>query len=166
MYKVKRIQELRRSNAATAIPSKKKYSRKEKYKNKFDNQLKFCCARSGVSCQVKTPFTACDFNLPNTGEYNWIMSVQPVIIPISRKKKEVKMTTMIKTYCQSCGKRCSDISIYDAQFSDEPTCWECIFKSCPNCNGQGMTGWVSLDGDFDFEYCECNPLCLTLEEIK
>ena len=37
MDKVKRIQELRRSNAATAIPSKKKYSRKTKYKNKFDN---------------------------------------------------------------------------------------------------------------------------------
>lgn len=35
MEKVKRIQELRRSNAATAIPSKKKYSRKTKYKNKF-----------------------------------------------------------------------------------------------------------------------------------
>ena len=33
--KVNRIQELRRSNAATAIPSKKKYSRKEKYKNKL-----------------------------------------------------------------------------------------------------------------------------------
>ena len=31
--KVKRIQELRRSNAATAIPSKKKYSRKRKHKN-------------------------------------------------------------------------------------------------------------------------------------
>ena len=39
MYKVKRIQELRRSNAATAIPSKKKYSRKEKYKKRFE-QLK------------------------------------------------------------------------------------------------------------------------------
>jgi len=37
MEKVKRIQELRRSNAATAIPSKKKYTRKNKYKNKFDN---------------------------------------------------------------------------------------------------------------------------------
>lgn len=31
--KVKRIQELRRSNAATAIPSKKKYSRKRKHKH-------------------------------------------------------------------------------------------------------------------------------------
>jgi len=31
--KVKRVQELRRSNAATAIPSKKKYSRKRKHKN-------------------------------------------------------------------------------------------------------------------------------------
>ena len=34
MDKVKRIQELRRSNAATAIPSKKKYNRKRKHKNK------------------------------------------------------------------------------------------------------------------------------------
>jgi vacuolar-type H+-ATPase subunit F/Vma7 len=33
--KVNRIQELRRSNAATAIPSKKKYNRKQKYKNKL-----------------------------------------------------------------------------------------------------------------------------------
>jgi hypothetical protein len=30
--KVKQVQELRRSNAATAIPSKKKYTRKIKYK--------------------------------------------------------------------------------------------------------------------------------------
>jgi len=36
MDKVKRIQELRRSNAATAIPSKKKYTRKQKHKNKFE----------------------------------------------------------------------------------------------------------------------------------
>ena len=36
MDKVKRIQELRRSNAATAIPNKKKYNRKQKYKNKFE----------------------------------------------------------------------------------------------------------------------------------
>ena len=41
MEKVKRIQELRRSNAATAIPSKKKYSRKIKYKNKFEINLHF-----------------------------------------------------------------------------------------------------------------------------
>ena len=77
-----------------------------------------------------------------------------------------KMTTMIKTYCQSCNKPCGDISVYDAPFTGEPTCWECIFNSCTICNGQGMTGWVSPDGDFDFEYCECNPLCLTLEEIQ
>ena len=32
--KVKRIQELRRSNAAQPIPSKKVYSRKRKHKNK------------------------------------------------------------------------------------------------------------------------------------
>jgi len=37
MDKVKRIQELRRSNAATPMRNKKKYTRKEKYKNKLDN---------------------------------------------------------------------------------------------------------------------------------
>ena len=37
MNKVNSVQELRRSNAATAIPSKKKYTRKIKYKNKLDN---------------------------------------------------------------------------------------------------------------------------------
>jgi len=36
MEKVKRIQELRRSNAATAIKNKNKYTRKQKYKNKFE----------------------------------------------------------------------------------------------------------------------------------
>jgi hypothetical protein len=35
--KVNRIQELRRSNAATAIKNKKKYNRKQKYKNKFES---------------------------------------------------------------------------------------------------------------------------------
>lgn len=35
MEKVKRIQELRRSNAATAIPSKKKYTRKVKHNNNY-----------------------------------------------------------------------------------------------------------------------------------
>jgi hypothetical protein len=34
--KVKRIQELRRSNAATPVRNKKKYFRKIKHKNKFD----------------------------------------------------------------------------------------------------------------------------------
>ena len=34
--KVIRIQELRRSNAATPIPNKKKYSRKIKNKNKLE----------------------------------------------------------------------------------------------------------------------------------
>ena len=35
--KVKRIQELRRSNAAQPVRNKKKYTRKTKHKNKFDN---------------------------------------------------------------------------------------------------------------------------------
>ncbi len=34
--KVKRIQELRRSNAAQPVRNKKKYTRKIKHKNKFD----------------------------------------------------------------------------------------------------------------------------------
>ena len=45
MEKVKRIQELRRSNAATAIPKKKKYSRKNKYKNKFEAFIYACIRR-------------------------------------------------------------------------------------------------------------------------
>ena len=72
----------------------------------------------------------------------------------------------VKTFCQLCGVECSEISIYDLPYAGEPTCWACIFKACDNCNGQGFTGWVSPDGDFDFDYGECNPLCLTLEEIK
>lgn len=36
---VKRVQELRRSNAATAIPSKKKYTRKTKHKKNKVLQL-------------------------------------------------------------------------------------------------------------------------------
>jgi hypothetical protein len=35
--KVKRIQELRRSNAATPVRNKKKYSRKTKHKKEFDH---------------------------------------------------------------------------------------------------------------------------------
>lgn len=33
--------------------------------------------------------------------------------------------------------------------------------NCSECNGQGMTGWSSPDGDFDFEWCDCNPEHLT-----
>lgn len=40
MDKVHRIQELRRSNAATPIKNKKKYQRKPKYKDKnYDNEI-------------------------------------------------------------------------------------------------------------------------------
>ena len=35
--KIKRIQELRRSNAATPVRNKKKYTRKRKHKNKLEN---------------------------------------------------------------------------------------------------------------------------------
>ena len=39
--KVKKVQELRRSNAATPIPSKKKYTRKKKHKK--EKYLKTYC---------------------------------------------------------------------------------------------------------------------------
>lgn len=30
--------------------------------------------------------------------------------------------------------------------------------NCPICEGKGITNeWVSPDGDFDFEWCDCNP---------
>lgn len=57
MDKVKRIQELRRSNAATAIPSKKKYTRKKKHRDKYDQSLTACrldkisWARKGVGAK-------------------------------------------------------------------------------------------------------------------
>jgi hypothetical protein len=35
--RIKKVLELRRSNAAQPIPNKKIYSRKRKHKNKFDN---------------------------------------------------------------------------------------------------------------------------------
>ena len=50
--KIKRIQELRRSNAATPVRNKKKYTRKIKHKNKTDwsfNQKPAAFAGSGVS---------------------------------------------------------------------------------------------------------------------
>ena len=59
MEKVKRIQELRRSNAATAIKNKKKYTRKQKYKNKFDNQPKGCAHDRAcrLRCEINHPAT-------------------------------------------------------------------------------------------------------------
>lgn len=30
-------------------------------------------------------------------------------------------------------------------------------ENCTICYGHGYTGWVSPDGDFYFDYCECNP---------
>ena len=37
--------------------------------------------------------------------------------------------------------------------------------NCEICEGKGITnGWVSQDGDFDFEWCDCNPEHLTIED--
>ena len=86
MNKVNRVQELRRSNAATPIRNKKKYTRKNKYKNKFDNQLKIWSS----ACQADTPITECDFNLTDTGGYGLIMSVGSDILPISKQERGIK----------------------------------------------------------------------------
>lgn len=33
--------------------------------------------------------------------------------------------------------------------------------NCDTCNGTGISsGWVSPDGDYDFEWCDCNPFHL------
>lgn len=72
----------------------------------------------------------------------------------------------IQTYCQECDKPCGNSYTYDVEFTGATTCWECVFKACNYCYGQGFTGWVSPDGDFDFDFCECNPLCLTLDEVR
>ena len=30
--------------------------------------------------------------------------------------------------------------------------------NCKECYGKGMVnGWVSPDGDYDFDWCDCNP---------
>lgn len=36
-------------------------------------------------------------------------------------------------------------------------------RNCSACYGTGMTGWVSPDGDYDFEYCDCNPQSLIVD---
>lgn len=31
-------------------------------------------------------------------------------------------------------------------------------KNCDICKGSGISeGWISPDGDYDFEWCDCNP---------
>jgi hypothetical protein len=36
--------------------------------------------------------------------------------------------------------------------------------NCNICYGQGYSGWASPEGDFDFDWCECNPHSLILED--
>ena len=40
-----------------------------------------------------------------------------------------------------------------------------IIRNCGNCYGTGVIGWTSPDGDYDFEWCECNPDELVLDPI-
>ena len=38
--------------------------------------------------------------------------------------------------------------------------------NCEICDGTGIcNGWVSPDGDYDFEWCDCNPNHLSIEEF-
>ena len=37
--------------------------------------------------------------------------------------------------------------------------------NCNECEGVGIVNaWVSSDGDYDFEWCDCNPEHLSVEE--
>ena len=38
--------------------------------------------------------------------------------------------------------------------------------NCPDCYGQGYTGWVSPDGDYDFDFCDCNPNSILSDEVE
>ena len=51
---------------------------------------------------------------------------------IKQTKERVKMTTMIKTYCQGCGKSCGEIALKDAPYTGEPTCWDCADEALYN----------------------------------
>ena len=35
--------------------------------------------------------------------------------------------------------------------------------NCEDCYGHGVSGWVSPDGDYDFEYCDCNPYKIIID---
>ena len=36
--------------------------------------------------------------------------------------------------------------------------------NCDECNGTGIVnGWVSPDGDYDFDWCDCNPYRVIVE---
>ena len=38
--------------------------------------------------------------------------------------------------------------------------------NCEICGGEGITdAWVSQDGDFDFEWCDCNPYRVSVEVL-
>ena len=66
--------------------------------------------------------------------------------------------------CVSCGVITGDVDVYDLPFISENKCWSCVFNDCELCEGAGIVnGWSSPDGDFDFEWCDCNPLHITLE---
>ena len=36
--------------------------------------------------------------------------------------------------------------------------------NCALCYGMGYSGYTSPDGDYDLEYCECNPHDLIIED--
>ena len=81
--KVKRIQELRRSNAAQPVRNKKKYTRKIKHKNKLDNWRSWPAIRCGVG-RVVTGV------IKNTLEILGVlqkMSVACGIIPLSTNER-------------------------------------------------------------------------------
>lgn len=38
--------------------------------------------------------------------------------------------------------------------------------ACDECEGKGIiNAWVSPDGDYDFEWCDCNPYRVFVQDL-
>ena len=95
--KVKRIQELRRSNAAQPVRNKKKYTRKIKHKNKFDQQPAAWPAKArGRACRY-----GCDQNHPGKLGQDWNMSVHSVILTTLPTKGQLMKLDEFKVLIES-----------------------------------------------------------------
>ncbi len=111
--KVKRIQELRRSNAAQPVRNKKKYTRKTKHKNKFEQQRCPPVKLRGRAC----PY-GCDQYHPGKLGQDWIMSVRSAIIAIQPTKGSAMNN------CIACDQETTQFVTDDGEFY-YPVCGEC-----------------------------------------
>jgi hypothetical protein len=37
--------------------------------------------------------------------------------------------------------------------------------NCPSCWGLGVVGWCAPEGDYDYDFCECNPHSIPADEV-